>query len=400
MGHPAAAEFCQRANRRPDFATYAGTMAENSTQESRSERSPAAVHAAMIEALVAGEGLQRVAEIAGECAGGRVEILVPRPGSDGSGGSPAERFVAQLVAGGSPAQPPEVSEIAPIVSQGTLQGAVVFSGEGGEEARQYLRVAAVAALTGIAMLNARDETARSLGGSFLAELLTRADFRPGDIARRAALLGCDLGDGLVGICLDPAGAKPGLQGARIVAEFPGSLVEQVGRRLYALLPVGPGTTPEAVARRLPSLSPSVGISSHHQAAEARGALEEAELLLDIAGGSPAVADSVDRIFRLLLRLFATHPEEVRRFCDDTIGALVRHDEEFSAELLATLEVYREHNCNMNLTARATYTHRHTVSNRLTRIRELTGLDPQQSDDRALLGLALKARRVLQLRPPA
>ncbi|HYH54578.1 MAG TPA: helix-turn-helix domain-containing protein [Solirubrobacterales bacterium] len=375
-------------------------MPENSNQARHSEGSPNAVHAAMIEALVAGEGLQRVAAIASEQAGGRVEILVPRPGSDGSGGSAAERYVAQLVAGETPEQPPEVSELVPILSQGELQGAVVFSGEGGEEAREYLRVAAVAALTGIAMLNARDETARSLGGSFLAELLTGADFRPGDIARRAAVLGCDLGDGLVGICLDPAGTKPGLPSARIAAAFPDSIVEQVGRRLYALLPVPPGTTPEAVARRLPGISPFAGISSHHQAAEARGALEEAELLLDIAGGSPAVADSVDRIFRLLLRLFSTHPDEVRRFCDDTIGPLVRHDEEFSAELLATLETYRQHNCNMNLTARATYTHRHTVSNRLTRIRELTGLDPQQSDDRALLGLALKARRVLQLRPPA
>ena len=33
---------------------------------------------------------------------------------------------------------------------------------------------------------------------------------------------------------------------------------------------------------------------------------------------------------------------------------------------------------MNLTAKATYTHRHTVSNRLNRIEELTGLDPSQS----------------------
>lgn len=365
------------------------------------ERSFRTAHAAMLEALVAGEGLQRVAEIAGEHVGGEVQILVPRPGSNGSGGSATERYVAALVAGGEPERPPEVAEMAPIVLHGELQGAVVLAGEAGEGAYEYLRVAAVASLTAIAMLNARDDTARALGDSLLTELLTRADFRPGDVARRAALLGCDLGHGLVGVCVDPAGARPGLPAARILAEFPDALVEQVGRRLYAVLPVPAGTSPEGIGRRLAGLGDRFGVSSHHaQAAEARRALEEAELLLDLAVDSESAADSTRRIFRLLFRLFYSQPDELRRFCEETIGALVRHDEEFSTELLTTLEAYRQHNCNMNLTARAIYTHRHTVSNRLTRIHELSGLDPQQIDDRALLSLALKARRLLELRQPS
>src|ERR1700754_202169 len=365
-------------------------MLEDQIEAAAAERSPATAHAAMLEALVTGEGLDRVAAIAAEHTGAPIRILVPRAGSDGSQGSPAERFIAALVAGGDPAQPAEVAALAPIVSNGELQGAVVMLAEGNEQAEEYLGVAAVAALTGIAMMNARDDAARSLGGSLLSDLLTRSDVRPGDVGRRAATLGCDLREGLVALCLDPAGARPGLPTATVLAEFPGALVERVGERIYALLPAGEEAG--ALAARLRELGAPAAISSRYgQAGDARLALEEAELLLDVGGGTSGVGASADRVFRLLFRLFASHPDELRRFCDETIGALVRHDEEFASELLVTLDAYRQHDCNMNLTAKATFTHRHTVSNRLARIHELTGLDPFGSEDRALLGLALKAR---------
>jgi hypothetical protein len=60
-----------------------------------SELSPQNAHAAMVEALLAGEGFRRVAAITEACAGAPVRILLPRPGSDGSSGSSAERYVAR-----------------------------------------------------------------------------------------------------------------------------------------------------------------------------------------------------------------------------------------------------------------------------------------------------------------
>ena len=38
--------------------------------------------------------------------------------------------------------------------------------------------------------------------------------------------------------------------------------------------------------------------------------------------------------------------------------------------------------------------RHTVAYRLERVKELTGLDPMQSEDRERLGLGLKAYRII------
>ena len=55
---------------------------------------------------------------------------------------------------------------------------------------------------------------------------------------------------------------------------------------------------------------------------------------------------------------------------------------------------------MNATAAAIYAHRHTVAYRLERVKELSGLDPMQTEDRERLGLGLKAYRIIAPRPAA
>ena len=91
-------------------------------------------------------------------------------------------------------------------------------------------------------------------------------------------------------------------------------------------------------------------------------------------------------YRLLFRVLASHPEEVRSFYEDTVAPIVKYDDQYRTDLVGTLESYLEQNCNMNATAAAIYAHRHTVAYRLDRVRELTGLDPMQSEDRERLGI--------------
>jgi DNA-binding PucR family transcriptional regulator len=98
-------------------------------------------------------------------------------------------------------------------------------------------------------------------------------------------------------------------------------------------------------------------------------------------------------------VLASHPEEVRSFYEDTVAAVVRYDEQYSTDLIGTLEAYLGENCNMNATASAIYAHRHTVAYRLERVRELTGLNPMASEDRERLGLGLKAYRIIAPRLP-
>ena len=77
-----------------------------------------------------------------------------------------------------------------------------------------------------------------------------------------------------------------------------------------------------------------------------------------------------------------------------MAALVRYDEQYRTDLVGTLEAYLDNDCNMNATARAIFAHRHTVSYRLDRVQQMTGMDPAVTDDRERLGLGIKAYRLL------
>ena len=349
----------------------------------------------MVGAVLAGDGLERIAEIASGHAHVPVAVVVPRLGTRVDAWAPYERYVAARLAGGRPERPAEVTAEVPIVSGGQELGAVLMLGQGGSaDAGEYLHVAAVAALTEIAVAEARDETEQTLRGSFVEELRTREDLDPHDVVRRARRLGTDLADGAVALVADPQGRAPGRLVASITSELPGALAQVVGDRVYALLPT---TAEEArrVANRL-GRQAAVGLSSRYSSpAELRRALEEAELVLEVSRDGHGPGEEIgDTTYRLLFRVLASHPEEVRSFFEDTVAPVVRYDEQYSSDLVATLTAYLENNCNMNATAGAIYAHRHTVSYRLDRIRELSGLDPLTSEDRERLGLGLKAYRII------
>ena len=361
--------------------------------------SPRGAHLEMVGAVLAGDGLERVAEIAAAHTGAPVAVVVPRLAAPVEAWAPYERYVAKRLAGGRPDRPAEVCAEVPIVSGKQELGAVLLLGKGGADAGEYLHVAAVAALTEVAVAEARDETEQTLRGSFLEEVLTRDDLDPGDIVRRAARLGCDLSAGAVGLCADPGERAPGRLLAAISGERPGALAQTVGGRVYALLP---GSLEDArrVANRLGQAL--VGISSHYtDAGDVRRALEEADLVLGVtlAGGGPPGEEIGGGTYRLLFRVLASHPEEVKSFYEDTLAPLVRYDGQYSTDLVGTLEAYLSQNCNMNATAQTIHAHRHTVSYRLERVKELSGLDPFTSEDRERLGLGLKAYRIIEPRLP-
>ena len=147
---------------------------------------------------------------------------------------------------------------------------------------------------------------------------------------------------------------------------------------------------------------AVGLSSFSAAtADLPRAFQEAELVVDVLEQSDGeiTEDIGTGTYRLLFRVLASHPEEVRSFFEDTVAPLVRYDDQYGTDLVDTLDAYLENNCNMNATAATIYAHRHTVAYRLDRVRELTGLDPVRSEDRERLGLGLKAYRIIAPRLP-
>ncbi len=80
--------------------------------------------------------------------------------------------------------------------------------------------------------------------------------------------------------------------------------------------------------------------------------------------------------------------------DSTIGNLIGIEERQRADLLATLNAFFEAHGNHTATADALSVHRNTLSYRMARIAEITGLDLNQPDVRLAVHLALKIHKLL------
>lgn len=132
-------------------------------------------------------------------------------------------------------------------------------------------------------------------------------------------------------------------------------------------------------------------------------MEEAGLALSIGERLGRIGDVVTfeetGTYKLLFQIFADRPDELAAFYEQTIDPLVRYDEQYQTELVATLATYLEYDCNLAATANTLFTHRHTVRYRLDRIAELCGLEIGRTDDREKLSLGLKAMRLMGRRVP-
>jgi sugar diacid utilization regulator len=278
---------------------------------------------------------------------------------------------------------------------------------------------------------ARVETEARLRGELVEELIAGEVVSRESIVRRARLLGADLSNGavaMIGTLKEAPSGAPASSGALATRRFmsqvravldlhwPLALVDWKEDRLLVLLPTPPVTATDeqgvderahALARRLlaatkdtvPGLAVTLALSRHAAEPEKLGAaLDEAELALSIGERLGRHGDVVTfeetGTYKLLFQIFADRPRELSTFYEQTLDALVRYDEQYQTELVATLATYLELDGNLAATAATLYTHRHTVRYRLDRIAELSGLDVGKSDDREKLSLGLKAMRLL------
>ena len=392
-------------------------------------RAAAVVHLQMVDAVLGGDGLEQVA---GAGRGGRGRAGGDRRPAPGRGGRrPAvkaacatqvleevRRYVADRVRD-RPSQVPEAlaarsrSQSGDEVVGASCCCAVPTPGPADARPPSSCTSPRSRALTEVAVEEAKEEVEQNLRGSFLEDLRSRPDLEPREIVRRAARLGCDLSRGAVVLCAELTTDRPRHVVATIAGDEPGALAQHIDDRVYAILPAHrrrrrAGDAPRRAAARWPTRlrrHGTVGVSSFYSdPAELPRAIQEAELVLDVL--QPVRGRRLDGVqdigtgtYRLLFRVLASHPEEVRSFYEDTVAAIVRYDDQYRTDLVGTLEAYLEQNCNMNATAAAIYAHRHTVAYRLERVKELTGLDPMLSEDRERLGLGLKAYRIIAPRLP-
>lgn len=147
----------------------------------------------------------------------------------------------------------------------------------------------------------------------------------------------------------------------------------------------------AIADRMPGLCAQVGISTvcadpNHLS----GSLREARISVEVARqrGPVAAATFEDGgIVGLLLSL--RDDADVRKLVRTIFGALMDEKPEVRSRLLGTLAAFFELNCSRTATAERLGVHEKTIAYRLSKIRDLTGLDFSLHEKRLLADIALR-----------
>jgi PucR family transcriptional regulator, purine catabolism regulatory protein len=118
----------------------------------------------------------------------------------------------------------------------------------------------------------------------------------------------------------------------------------------------------------------------------RPALREANVAMRLSSSAP-VRD-VDQLGLPGLLAGIRDDLGAADFVTQVLGPVVDHDRREAGHLVATLQAYLDHGCRPGPAAEQLCIHRHTLTYRLQRIRELTGRDPRAGEHLVEFGLAL------------
>jgi len=211
----------------------------------------------------------------------------------------------------------------------------------------------------------------------------------GALVEQGRRVGCDLAAGGIAICI---------RGERAFEFLPvgAGLVAELGRkRAVALLPLPGERGAGGLADRARAAGLEVGVSApRRQPAVLHEAVREAMLLAELACAPDGAFAGQEETYRLLIGVLLRDPHELEQLREHTISPLVAYDAEHDTELLGTLGTFLARHGSTTETAETMRLHRHTVGYRLSRVQEVSGLSPYESDGRERLSLGLKAAQIL------
>ncbi|MGJ9421321.1 helix-turn-helix domain-containing protein [Aeromicrobium sp. CF3.5] len=365
-----------------------GTIEAQVAQMERAQ----AVHEALTGAVLAGGGPQVVASELADQMGGGV-IIVDREGV----------LLAEAGERGH-----DQSSSMSIRAGDSVLGTLAWThvGEIGDADIRSLELAAH--VVGLLMLkeNAAADAAVRLSGELLTELILAGPQMDAAQRFRARARGIDLSalDVLVTVeCEDMTASNLVRHLGVLAGENSGLAGEHLGRA--TLLAAAPDdddleSFAQSLHRRLRSElgRPAIVIAERVRANDWSRAFGLATGCLSVARqvGATDLGASTDRFALYALVFDGERRGELDRFLHDTLGPLLRYDQQRSTDLVATLTAYFAHDGNLRRTARALHVHLNTLLKRLDRITTVFGHDWRTVDD---LQLRL-AVRLHELRTPS
>ena len=284
----------------------------------------------------------------------------------------------------------------------------------------------------------RLETELGVRGDFVDDVISGHHGNLDLLLQRARYLGADLSDGAMAVVVDIDDFAGYLGRRRLkepaIQELKRRLADAVRLQARDLFPnfligprsdnvilfvapsegVAPGELPgmaldlatrvqRYVKGLLPDLTVSVGVGRFKENPSVLSdAYSEAEVALEIGhriqGPSSVSTFEQTGTYKLLFRVLQEEPEELETFYAETLEPVVRYDSRYGTELVHTLTTYLGNDASTARTASELFAHRHTIRYRLDRVRELTRLDVDRSEDRERLTLGIKSMQLLGRSP--
>jgi DNA-binding PucR family transcriptional regulator len=349
----------------------------------------------MVSGAVAGDDLESIAASASQALARPVAIALPALGEPVLSPPTADaapelaQHVTAMRSGGHVTPPAGIADSVPIRIGHEVVGVVAALGDARLEPdeRAWLDAAAAAAAVTALM---RDSLDGDLEGSRRALLRALAAGPTSDMTTllgQARRLGFDLSAGAVAICAHGDVELPQPSSAL--------LAEMGGGRVLGLMPLS-SSGDDALVAELEAQGMTVAVSAPRRSPAAlHEALREAELMVELASRPDVSLAGQEETYRLLVGVLLRDREELELLREQTIAPLGAYDGDHDTELLATLQAFLIHHGSTTETAEAMSLHRHTVGYRLSRVQEVSGLSPYESDGRERLSLGLKANQILE-----